>query len=59
MTPIVMGRPYTMDTEDDAKIKAAIDRFYTLFSSDSRCTCLIGVFEVEYATEDRVTRLRR
>lgn len=59
MQPIVMGRPYTMESEDDAKIKAAIDRFYKLFASDGRCSCLIGVFEVEYGKEVYITRLRR
>lgn len=54
-----MGRPYAMEPEDDVKIKEAVDRFYKLFASDDRCSCLIGVFEVEYATQDRVTRLRR
>jgi hypothetical protein len=59
MEPIVMGRPYTMEPEDDCKILAARERFAALLASDERCNCVVGVFEVEYATEDRITRLRR
>lgn len=59
MEPIVMGRPYSMDLEDGAKILAARERFAALLASDERCNCVVGVFEVEYATEDRITRLRR
>jgi hypothetical protein len=59
MEPIVMGRPYTMEPEDDAKILAARERFAALLAADDRCNCVVGVFRVEYAREDRITRLRR
>jgi hypothetical protein len=59
MLPIVIGRPYGFEPEDDAKLKEAMDRFNERFAADSRCTCMVGVFEVVYKTQAAITRLRR
>jgi hypothetical protein len=59
MIPVVIGRPYGFEPEDDEKIKADLERFSERFAADPRCTCLVGVFEVVYKTQAAITRLRR